>query len=140
MSRPYTYGASLSWGGDEPTAEMEVEVSYEVAWGSPESGRNGPPEDYDPGCGSIVEAIRVETIDGLPVAEALKRGGGEYVQGETVREIIAKLEMDHEADMLQEAAEDDVARRDSYLEQEAKDSRYEVEYGGPQDAEDGDWY
>lgn len=125
--RRYTYGASLSWGGDVPTAELEVEVSYTVAWGSPESGRFGPPEDYDPGCGSAVEGIRVETIDGLPVAEALKRGGGEYVQGETVREIIAKLEMDHEQEMLQEAAEGDAARRDSYLETEADERRYERE-------------
>ena len=123
--RRYTYAASLSWGGDEPTAELEVEVSYTVAWGTPESGRFGRPEDYDPGAASVVEDIRVETIDGLPLAEALKRGSGEYMPGETVRMIVDKLEMDHEQDMLVEAAEADAARRDSYLEAEADERRLE---------------
>jgi hypothetical protein len=125
MARRYTYGASLSWGGDTPTAELECEVSYTVAWGSPESGRFGRPEDYDPGSASVVEDIRVETIDGLPLADALKRGGGEYMPGETVRSIIEKLEMDHEADMIAAAVEDDAARRDSYLEGLADERRLE---------------
>lgn len=127
MARRYTYAASLSWGGDEPTAELEVEVSFEVAWGSPETGRFGRPEDYDPGCASVVECITVDKINDLPTAEYLKRGSGEYMPGETVRQIIDKLEMDHEQDMLVEAAEADAARRDSYLEQAAKDDRYERE-------------
>lgn len=125
MERRYTYAASLSWGGDEPTAELEVEVSFTVAWGSPETGRFGPPEDYDPGAGDLIEDIRVETIDGLPLADALKRGGGEYMPGETVRQIIDKLEMDHEAEMIAEAVDDDAARRDSYLEAEADERRLE---------------
>lgn len=123
MARRYTYAASLSWGGDEPTAELEVEVSFSVAWGQPESGRFGRPEDYDPGAASVVEDIRVEKINDLPTDEYLKRGGGEYMPGETVRQIIDKLEMDHEQDMLVEAAEDDAARRDSYLEAEADERR-----------------
>lgn len=122
--RRYTYAASLSWGGDIPTAELDIEVSYEVAWGSPESGRFGRPEDYDPGSASVVEAIKVEKIDGLPVDQWIAEST-EYMPGSTVAAILEKLEMDHEDDMIQEAAEDDDARRDSYLEQEAKDSRWE---------------
>ena len=40
----YRYATCLSWGGDEPTAELEVEVSYTVAWGRPET-----PPAYDHG-------------------------------------------------------------------------------------------
>jgi hypothetical protein len=60
----YHYTTSVSFGGDEPAAEFEVTLSYTVAWGSPETGRFGPPEDYDPGSGDLVEDIRVEKIDG----------------------------------------------------------------------------
>ena len=63
----YTYATCLNWGGDEPTAEIEVEVSYTVAWGSAETGRFGVPEDYDPGSPDEVEDLRVEKIDGRSV-------------------------------------------------------------------------
>lgn len=33
-----TYAGTLSWGGDEPTAELEVEWSYTVLWGAPATG------------------------------------------------------------------------------------------------------
>lgn len=118
MTKRYRYGASLSWGGDTPTAELEVEVTFSVSWGSPETGRSGRPEDYDCGSPSIVEDIRVETIDGRPPSEQAMH---EYVPGETVRMIIDKLEMDHEADMIDSAVQDDDAARDSYLEQAWKD-------------------
>ena len=58
MSKRYTYATTLNWGGDTPTAEIEVEVSYTVAWGSAETGRFGPPENYDPGSADLVEDIR----------------------------------------------------------------------------------
>lgn len=67
MAPRYTYATCLSWGGDTPTAEIEVEVSYSIAWGSPETGRFGPPEGYDPGSPDVVEDLRVEKIDGRPV-------------------------------------------------------------------------
>jgi len=67
MAPRYTYATCLSWGGDTPTAEIDVEVSYTVAWGSPETGRFGVPEDYDPGSPDVVEDLRVEKIDGRPV-------------------------------------------------------------------------
>lgn len=69
MSRRYTYATCLSWGGDEPTAEIDVEVSYTVAWGSAETGRFGAPEDYDPGSPDEVENLCVEKIDGRTVEE-----------------------------------------------------------------------
>ena len=44
----YTYATTLSWGGDEPTAEVEVEVSFSIAWGRP-AQISGPPEQCYPG-------------------------------------------------------------------------------------------
>ena len=70
MAPRYTYATCLSWGGDTPTAEIDVEVSYTVAWGSPETGRFGVPEDYDPGSPDVVEDLRVEKIDGRPVEDS----------------------------------------------------------------------
>lgn len=100
----YKFAASLSWGGDEPTAEMEVEVTFSVnALG--------------------VEDIDVVEIDGLPLAEALARGSGEYMAGETVRMIVDKLEMDYEAEMLEEAAEAEAAARDRADEHRAEMAR-----------------
>lgn len=121
-ARRYTYAASLSWGGDEPTAELEVEVSFSVAWGSSESGRYGPPENYDPGGPSVVEDIRVETIDGLPVAKWVAEST-EYMPGSTITAIIDKLEMDHEAEMIAEAAELELAGEDDHAERRMEEQR-----------------
>jgi hypothetical protein len=102
--RYYSYTTNLSWGGDTPTAEIDdIEVSYTVAWGSPEVGRFGPPEGYDPGSGDMVEDIRIEMIDGKLPNDYVTY---EYVAGETFRKILAALEMDHEETMLEVAAEE----------------------------------
>lgn len=66
MAQRFTYTTTLNWGGDTPTAELEVTFSYEVAWGSPETGRFGPVENYDPGAADLVEDIRVELVEGKP--------------------------------------------------------------------------
>jgi hypothetical protein len=104
MNRRFIYTTDLSWGGDIPTAELEVEVSYEVAWGSSETGRFGPPENYSPGSDSIIEDIRIEKIEGKPAEEYVV---GEYVAGHTVASIIEKIELSdrHQEAMLNEASE-----------------------------------
>ena len=119
MTRRYTYATCLNWGGDEPTAELEVEVSFSVAWGSPESGRFGPPEDYDPGSGAVVEDIRVHTVESMERPWRLHPGGDDALAAE----IIAKLEMDHEAEMLAEASEDETAAYDDAMERRAEERR-----------------
>lgn len=130
MDRRYTYACTLSWGGDEPTAEVEVEVSYTVAWGSAETGRNGPPENYDPGCADEIEDIRLERVEGKPRPWGMYYG---YIPNEDdafATNCIEKIEGDrlHYEAMIAEAVNDDHARRDSYLEQERKDERYEVDF------------
>lgn len=105
MSRKrYIYSTSLSWGGDEPTAELEVVVAYSVEWGQPESGRFGPPENYDPGSGSLVEDISVLQIDGKH---------SERYEPETIRAIIDALEQDHHDEMLDWASDDEEGARDA---------------------------
>ena len=98
----YHYTASLSWGGDTPTAELEVEVSYAVAWGSPERRNFGLPDTYDLGSPSEVEDIRVEKINDLDGAIYIET---DHMAGETIDAIIDKLDMDHEKRMLEWAIE-----------------------------------
>lgn len=119
MARRYTYATTLSWGGDEPTAELEVEVSFSVAWGSPGTPTPylGPVENYDPGSGSVIEDIRVETVESMERPWRLHPGGDDALAAE----IIAKLEMDHEDEMLAEASEEEAADAD-----EAAERRYEA--------------
>lgn len=70
MGRRYTYTTCLSFGtdGEADYCEMDVTVSFAVAWGSPETGRGymADPAGYDPGSPDEVEDIRVESIDGNP--------------------------------------------------------------------------
>lgn len=87
----HTYTTSLSFGGDEPTAEFEdVICTFNV---DPPSG-DGWNEPRDPG--GVVD-IAVVSIDGRPSAE-FDRHTLDAIEGE--------LEMSHEAAMLDEAAQD----------------------------------
>jgi hypothetical protein len=124
--RRYRYACCLSWGGDEPTAEVEVEVSYSVAWGSPESGCFGPPENYDPGAPDVVEDIRLEIVEGRPRPWGM--GYGLISDNEFEEMVREKLE-DHEADMIAKAAEEDQGADDSYRDAEWEERRMENRRG-----------
>lgn len=127
MARRYTYATTLSWGGDEPTAEVEVEVSYEVAWGSPEVGRYGPPEHYDPGSGDVIEDIRLERVEGKPRPWGMYYG---YVANEDdafATDCIEKLEGSdrHIEAMINEASEVEAGERADTEERRWEDRRSE---------------
>ena len=115
---PYRYACTLTWGGDEPTAEMEVECSYSVAWGSPESGRFGPPEDYDPGAGDVVEDIKILTVGGKPWPVSISYGYQTEAQDHAM--LADKLLDEHEANMIVSAIEEEASRADA-----AADDRFE---------------
>lgn len=120
MSR-YTYAFTASWGGDTPTAELEVEVSYTVLWGAPEQGPSyacgGQPADADE-----VDDIRVETIEGKPRPWNL--GYGFLKDDDLAADIIEKLDTDHHrAEMISQAAEDD----DGPDPDDARDAAYDDE-------------
>lgn len=105
MTRRYTYATTLAYStGDVPeTDEVEVEVSYTVAWGSPETGNYGPPEDYDPGCPSEVEGLKLLSVDGV---------GGPFDQHDEAA-ILQTIAMNHTEAMLIEAGEMEAAREDA---------------------------
>lgn len=102
----YTYATTLAFStGDVPeTDEVEVEVSFTVAWGSPETGRFGPVESYDPGSASEVEDIKLLTVNGKPRPWGMYSGYVRNEDDEFEADVIDKLEAHHD-DMLREAAE-----------------------------------
>ena len=127
--RRYRYACTLSWGGDVPTAEVEVEVSYSMAWGSPETGRYGPPENYDPGCGDEVEDIRLELVEGKPRPWGMYYGYIANEDAEFETDVREKLDCDeHLSAMILEASEQEQAAEDSYREAEWDERRLEARH------------
>lgn len=107
MARRYTYRTCLSFGtdGESDYCEIDVAVSFTVAWGSPESGTGymADPYKYDPGSAPIVEDVRVEQIDTrVPTA-------GDRL---TVEAILAEMEANHEDDLLEEAQDYEASHHD----------------------------
>jgi hypothetical protein len=97
MSRRYKYSTCLSFGtdGEADYCEMDVTVSFSVIWGEPETGPTYACGGT-PATGDLVEDIRVESIDGDPVATADPLAEAA---------ILAAFETgDHDADLLAEAA------------------------------------
>ena len=124
MTARYTYACTLAWGGDVPTAEIEVECSYSVAWGSPETGRNGPPELYDPGGASCVEDIKILTVNGVAWADVRMLY---FRSADEAHEALAeKLLSDHEIDMLAEAVDVEVGREEAAAEDRFERMREEM--------------
>lgn len=64
MGKRFTHYTTVRLSAGEG-GEFEVTLTYSVAWGSPETGRFGPVEGYDPGSDSEIEEIKVVEIDGL---------------------------------------------------------------------------
>lgn len=64
MARRYRDTVTIHGESGGAEGEIEVAVSYTVAWGAPERGRFGPPENYDPGSPDDLEDIRIENVDG----------------------------------------------------------------------------
>lgn len=91
MARRFTYETTLAFGNykSDEFRELDVKASYAVAWGSPELGRWGPPENYDPGSASIVEDVRVEAVEGYSA-----------VGPQFAAEIVQKLESEHDEMIL----------------------------------------
>lgn len=96
----YTYATTLVWGGDEPTAELEVTCSYSVAWGSPECGRGymADPALYDPGSPDVLKDIKILTVEGKPWPVDIPYGY--QIDAQLHEMLVEKLESEHEYDML----------------------------------------
>jgi hypothetical protein len=114
--RRYHYACTLSWGGDEPTAELEIECSYTVAWGAPEKGPSygsgGQPADPDE-----IDDIKIVSVDGKPWPVDLSYG---FMSDAATHNLLEeKLLADHEDWMVRHATDQDDADRD-----EAADRRF----------------
>lgn len=102
----YTYSTCLSFGtdGEADYSEVDTTISYVVRPGRPET-----PPAYDhgglPAEDPEIDDIRVEKIDGKPAVtgDAITRDA-----------ILAEFECGrHDADLLAEAAETDIYRREN---------------------------
>lgn len=104
MPTRYTHSTCLAFGTDgEPDyCELDVTVSYAVAWGSPETGAGymADPYKYDPGSPDEVEDIRLELVDGRPIT------GCEFIEP-----VLSRFEEDDDlrAAMLEEARQREAA-------------------------------
>lgn len=111
MTRRFTYQTTLAFStGDVPEAdEVEIEVSFTVAWGSPETpptySHGGLPADPDE-----VNDITLLSVDGV---------GGPFDQHDEAA-ILQTLAMNHTEAMLNEASEIEGDRED-----EARERQYE---------------
>lgn len=119
MARRYTYETTLSFGGDVPTAELEVTFSYTVIPGRPEQGpsysHGGLPAEP-----AEIDDIRVETIDGRA------RPWNTYLLGDDALADMLLAEVDDDdlyAAMLEESAESAAADRDAADEARWEDLR-----------------
>jgi len=125
MAARYKYETTLSFGDDTRAdfAEVDVSVSYEVSFGSPESSRFGPIEAYDPGSDDEVHSIRLEKVGGRPAPWNLHFHSDRHFAAICVE----KLE-ESEADlaaMIENAHESELA-----LEDEIADMRWEARREG----------
>ena len=127
MTRRFRYATTLSWGGDVPTAEVEVEVSYGVAWGSSGTPRPyyGPVELYDEGSPSEVEDIRLEKVEGKPRPWGMYSGYIANEDDEFATDCVEKIEGSdrHLEAMINEASEIEAGLHDDAIERRWEDRR-----------------
>jgi hypothetical protein len=122
MSRRFTYTTTLNWGGDTPTAEIEVTVSYLVSWGAPEQGPSyasgGQPADPDE-----IDDVRLDLVEGKPRPWGM--GFGYVTDDEFATDCVEKIEGNahHLEAMLNEAADWARADEDDAAERRAEDRR-----------------
>lgn len=121
MTRTYTYEATVCLGSDEGS-EFDVKASFTVAWGSPETGRFGPVEGYDPGSADEIENVRILEVEGK--ASGWSQYAGDMLSdGQVAEVLIDALITDHAERMLHEAAEEDDGRREQAAEYRAEARR-----------------
>lgn len=103
MATRYTYATTLTFStGVVPEVdEVEVEVSFTVAWGSPETGAGymADPYKYDPGSPDEIEDLTLRSVDGV---------GGPFDQHDEAA-ILQEVAQNHTDAMLQEARDREAA-------------------------------
>lgn len=129
MGKTFTHYTTVNLGNDE-ASEFEVTLTFSVAWGSPETGRFGRPEDYDPGCGSEVEDIKVVSIEGMTSGWGKAFAMG-YQTDEQIADAVIEALTDADLDrMLVEASEEAFADAVDAEEYRAESRRDAARYYG----------
>ena len=130
MAKTFTY-TTLALSAHEEDDGIEVEVTFTVAWGSPESGRFGPPEDYDPGCGDEVENITVIKVGGLTEGYGKAFAMGYQSDAQIAADIVEELQSDrHQEAMIELAIDEAAADHERGLEYAAEERRDAARYYG----------
>lgn len=113
MATRYTYACTLPYStGDVPEVEeMDVEVSFSVAWGSTGTGRPyyGPPENYDEGSPDEVEDLRLERVNDAARPSPAGGFGSTEVNQEFEAAILQEVAQNHTEAMLEEARQCEAA-------------------------------
>lgn len=129
MSKRFTHYTTVSLGNDEGS-EFEVKLTFTVAWGAPSSGHFGRPEDYDPGCDSQIEEIKVAEIDGLTSGWGKAFALG-FETDEQIADAVIEALTDSDFDrMLVEASEEAAADAIEAAEYRAESRRDAARYYG----------
>lgn len=129
MQTTFTHYTTVNLGNGE-ASEFDVTLTFSVAWGSPETGRFGRPEDYDPGCGSEVEDIKVASIEGLTSGWGKAFALG-FKTDQQIADAVIKALTDADLDrMLVEASEEAAGDADAAAEYRAESRRDSARYYG----------
>jgi hypothetical protein len=123
----YTYSTCLSFGtdGEADYREVDVEVSFTVAWGRP-AQTYGPAERCYPADPDELDDIRLEKVWGKPRPWGMYDGYVADEDNEFERVVIERLE-GLEAEMMVEAAEQaaaDHAAADEYRAEQRREASY----------------
>ncbi len=129
MAARFTHYTTVRLSADEG-GEFDVTLTYSVAWGSPEVGRFGPVEGYDPGSDSEVEDIKVVEIEGLTEGWGKAFAFG-YQTDEQIADAVIEALTDRDYDaMLVEASEEAAAHAIEAAEYRAESRRDAARYYG----------
>jgi hypothetical protein len=115
MATRYRYETTLSFNPDRADfTEVDVGVSFEVSFGTPETGCFGPVELYDPGSGDEVHSIRLETVGGRKAPWNLHFHSDKHFAALVVEMLEASEH--HLSAMIEAAHEEEVALEDAVAE------------------------
>ena len=117
----HRYSITLEFGSDlyaADYAEVDVEVTFEVDFGSPETVRFGPVEAYDPGSDDEIHSIRLVKVGERAAPFGMEHHSDKHFEALVVEALEASEA--HRERMLEIAHEDAVASWD-----DAREARWE---------------
>lgn len=129
MAKRYNYETTvcLDTSGDYAySADFDVKVEFSVAWGSPPSGEYGPPENYDPGSDSVVEDVKIVSVEGLTEGWGKAFTFGYQTDAQVAADMVEALDFD---DLLVSAREEEADAAIHAEEERAEHRREDLREG-----------